>query len=358
MWRIGIKPVLENGMAGRNALLSRDEFREQVFERDQHTCVFCPAPAADAHHIIERRLWPDGGYYLDNGASVCAAHHIECETTARSVEEVRAACGIRRTLIPPHLYPDQLYDKWGNPVLVNGQRLKGELFFDASVQKVLAQGGVLGLFTDWVKYPRTHHLPWSPGVHEDDRILSSLTAFDGQRVVLTLKMDGENSSLYSDYTHARSVDSRGHPSRAWLKQFWSGFCGDIPQGWRVCGENLYAQHSIAYADLPTYFMGFSVWNDRNICLSWEETLEWFALLGITPVPVLYDGPFDEKRIRRACEGIDIRHNEGAVLRLARSFGYGEFKEAVGKYVRAGHIQTVKHWMHGQRVQPNGLAMRA
>ena len=43
-------------------LLTRDEFRRQVFERDGNKCVFCDRPAKDAHHIIERRLWPDAGY--------------------------------------------------------------------------------------------------------------------------------------------------------------------------------------------------------------------------------------------------------------------------------------------------------
>src|SRR3546814_5336655 len=67
-------------------LLTRTAFREGVFARDENRCVFCPLPAEDAHHIIERRLWPDGGYYLDNGASVCRDHHIRCETTEISVE--------------------------------------------------------------------------------------------------------------------------------------------------------------------------------------------------------------------------------------------------------------------------------
>lgn len=62
-------------------LLTRDAFREGVFARDGNCCVFCGRPAVDAHHILERRLWPDGGYYLNNGASVCAEHHMLCETT-------------------------------------------------------------------------------------------------------------------------------------------------------------------------------------------------------------------------------------------------------------------------------------
>lgn len=335
-------------------LLTRDEFRASVFSRDKHTCVFCDAPAADAHHIIERRLWPDGGYYIDNGASVCSAHHMQCEQTILSVDDVRSACGITRIIVPPHLYADQSYDKWGNPVLTNGQRLKGELFFDESVQKVLSQGNVLSLFSNYVKYPRTHHLPWSDAVNSDDRIIESLSAFVGKRVIVTEKMDGENTTLYRDYTHARSVDGRSHPSRNWVKQFWSGLSANIPDGWRVCGENLYAKHSIHYTDLSTYFMGFSVWNDRNVCLSWDDTCEWLDLLNIVSVPVLYDGIFDEGTIKQLWSEKDWNNREGYVLRVADAISYGEFRHVVGKFVRKGHVQTVKHWMHGQRIEPNLL----
>ena len=77
-------------------LLTRDQFREGVFARDHHKCVFCDKPAVDAHHIMERRLWPDSGYYLNNGASVCAEHHMKCESTEISLEQVRDACGITK----------------------------------------------------------------------------------------------------------------------------------------------------------------------------------------------------------------------------------------------------------------------
>lgn len=334
--------------------LTRDKFREEVFHRDNNTCVFCDSPAADAHHILERRLWPDGGYYLDNGASVCEEHHLQCERTVISVESVREACGITRPVIPPHLYPDQQYDKWGNPILANGTRLAGELFFDESVQKVLAQGNVLDQFSKYVKYPRTHHLPWSPGIHSDDRIMRSLNHFEGKRVIVTEKMDGENTTLYRDYTHARSVDGRSHPSRNWVKQFWSTFAGDIPEGWRICGENLFAKHSIHYRNLPTYFMGFSIWNERNICLDWDSTQQWFELLGIQSVPVIYDGIYDESTIKKLWNNDFREECEGYVIRLAENLHYGEFKDKVGKFVREGHIQTVQHWMHGQPIEPNKL----
>lgn len=335
-------------------LLSRDEFRESVFERDGHQCVFCSKPAQDAHHIIERRLWPDGGYYLANGASVCGKHHMMCETTELSVEAVREACGITKPIVPPHLYDDHVYDKWGNPVLPNGTRLRGDLFFDESVQKALKQGNKLDLFVHWVKYPRTYHLPWSENIHNDDRMIETLSGFEGQEVIVTEKMDGENTTMYSDHLHARSVDSRNHPSRNWVKNFWSGFAHDIPEHWRICGENLYAEHSISYEALESYFLGFSIWNERNECLSWDDTLTWFELFGITPVEVLYRGPWDEQLIKNLWDGDRWNQSEGYLVRVADSFSYNQFRYKVAKFVRKDHVQTIKHWMHGQAVVPNRM----
>lgn len=130
-----------------DVLLSRDEYREAVFTRDGYRCVICGVPAVDAHRILERKLWPDGGYFLGNGASVCGDCHLKAESTEISCDELRQRCGIERVLLPPQLHgdADQSYDKWGNPILPNGQRLRGKLFDDEGVQKVLAP--VLHLFT-------------------------------------------------------------------------------------------------------------------------------------------------------------------------------------------------------------------
>lgn len=48
------------------------------------------------------------------------------------------------------------------------------------------------------KYPRTPHLPWSPGATKDDVRCINTEIFTGKRVVITEKMDGENTTLYSD----------------------------------------------------------------------------------------------------------------------------------------------------------------
>lgn len=193
---------------------------------------------------------------------------------------------------------------------------------------------------DRIKYPRTYHVPWSPSPSKDDKVLKDMSSFENQQVIITMKMDGENTTLYRDYIHARSLDYEPHESRTWVKTFWSQICGDIPENFRICGENLYAKHSIHYDNLPTYFMGFSIWDKLN-CLSWDETIEYFELLGIQHVPVLYDGIFDIEKIKNL--KIDFEKDEGYVIRLKQSFEYKDFKKSVAKYVRKNHVTSDTHW---------------
>lgn len=208
--------------------------------------------------------------------------------------------------------------------------------------------------TQHIKYPKTNHLPWSLAVSSDDRVLHDLSNFYGKRVIVTKKMDGENCSAYKDHIHARSLDSRGGVDRDWVKQFWSTICADIPVGWRICGENLWAVHSIEYTDLPSYFLGFSMWDENNMRLSWDDTLSYFSLLGITPVPVIYDGIWDENEIRKLEKSLDFEKDEGYVVSLAEKFSYNDFYKSVAKFVRKNHVQTDSHWRSTNTFKQNGL----
>lgn len=331
-------------------LLTRQEFKDHVFRRDNFTCAFCSKPAQDAHHIIERKLWSDGGYYIENGVSVCEEHHLACERTDISVEDIIKTCNIKR-ILPPGFDPKYIYDKWGNIILHNDeQRLKGPLFQDSSVQKILKEH--LHKFKDYVKYPRTYHLPWSEGISSDDKVLKGLP-FESKNVVVTIKMDGENTTLYHDYMHARSLDSKHHPSRNWMKNFHASIKQDIPKNFRLCGENLYAKHSIYYDSLPSYFLGFSIWED-NYCLPWEDTLEWFQLLNISPVPEMYRGIFQPEHIKNKWKEF-ASENEGYVVRLEEGFHYNEFSTSVAKFVRKNHVQTTEHWTQ-EIIIPNKVAL--
>jgi hypothetical protein len=215
------RPPVQHMTAKPPRLLDRDDFRDAVLKRDG-ACVICGRPAGqgwrlDAHHIMERRLFlhPDeaGGYFMANGATLCdngslESCHLQAEATLLTCEVIREKAGITDVLLPRNLYADQRYDKWGNAYLANGQRAKGPLFFDDSVAKILAAGGVLTDFTDRVKHPRTSHLPWSEGATEDDEFIPALRELAGAEVIATVKLDGEQTTCYTDYLHSRSVDGR------------------------------------------------------------------------------------------------------------------------------------------------------
>ena len=139
-----------------------------------------------------------------------------------------------------------------------------------------------------------------------------------------------------------------------VKSVWGQIAHDIPEGWRVCGENLYATHSIHYENLTSFLYIFSIWNERNECLSWDDTEEWSALLGLTTVPVLYRGVYDEQKIRGLYDpNRQPDPMEGYVVRLASSFPFVDFRRSVMKYVRKSHLNTDKHWPHSRKV-PNKL----
>ncbi|AZM48906.1 kinase [Streptomyces sp. WAC 06738] len=205
-----------------------------------------------------------------------------------------------------------------------------------------------------VHYPRTPHLPWSPGAASDDVRAGDLAGLRGREVVVTEKLDGENTTLYADGLHARSPDSAHHPSRAWVKGLQGRIGGEIPPGWRVCGENVFARHSLAYEDLESWFYGFSVW-DGDRCLDWDRTVRFLRRLGVPVPPVLWRGVFDERALRAL--RLDIARQEGYVVRAVEGFGLGEFGQRVAKWVRRGHVQTGTHWMHAA-VVANGLGPKA
>jgi len=125
------------------------------------------------------------------------------------------------------------------------------------------------------KYGRTFHYPFSPGTASDDRInhgyWEDVSAIE--KIVHTEKLDGENTCLNQYGVFARShVAPTVHP--------WDDL-GDL----EIFGENLYAIHSIRYANLEHHFYVFGV-RVLDQWLSWEEVQFYAALLDFPTVPEL------------------------------------------------------------------------
>ena len=205
------------------------------------------------------------------------------------------------------------------------------------------------------KYPRTFHLSWSPGLSNDDKKLASESIFYGNQVVVTEKLDGENTGHTSKGCHARSLYSSDHPSRHWVKALNARIKNDIPEGWHFFGENVFAEHSIYYDRLTSFFYLFMIVDDKQECLSWKDTKEWADLLSLRVPPVIYEGIWDEEKIKACYTGVsafgDVQ--EGYVVRNSKAFLLDEFKDNYGKYVRENHVTTDDFWM--KTWKPNKLA---
>lgn len=209
------------------------------------------------------------------------------------------------------------------------------------------------------KYPSTKHLPFSPEKHRDDDYHPNIDFFEGKQVVLTEKMDGENLTVYSDGKyHARSIETPYHPSRTFAGKFAGRIAHKLPEGWRLCAENIYAKHSIKYNDLRSFVQVFSIWNQNNEALSWEKTKEWCDLLDIVHVPEIWSGEFNYENIKESfthqklCQKQD-REVEGYVMRTLDGFSFDDFELHLTKFVRPNHVQTDEHWLQ-KDVEPNEL----
>lgn len=212
---------------------------------------------------------------------------------------------------------------------------------------------------EYIKYPRTFHLWNSEALANDDKFIESLDGLVGQDVVVTEKMDGENTTMTCERCYARSLDSVSHFTRDWVRSFWATIQHELPLGWRFCGENLYARHAIAYDNLPSFFIGFSIWDESNTALPWDDAVSYMTMLGITPAPVIYRGVFDLDAIHSAF--LQYRSNlgrevEGYVVRRSGPIPHEQFGMWAAKWVRRGHVQGDSHWMYGgKQIETNKLA---
>jgi hypothetical protein len=210
------------------------------------------------------------------------------------------------------------------------------------------------------KYNRTMHLPWSKGATNDDKITDSISSLLGKPIVITEKIDGSNTSLEFDGCFARTHSSApSHPSFDGLKSLHAAVKYKIPQGLQLFGEWVFAQHSIHYSELPSYFLLFNVRSltPSPIWLSWEEVELWADEIGMPTVPLLFQGVISsEKELQDITESFMIQEScyggirEGVVVRVKSEFLDNEFSQCVMKCVRANHVQTSEHWKNQEIIK--------
>ena len=207
-----------------------------------------------------------------------------------------------------------------------------------------------------MKYPRTYHLPYSPGATKDDKKLQGdwFKNYIGSEIVITAKLDGENIHMTKKDCYARSD---GAPTRSpWSRNIWDPSDGlylkirnYISENETIFGENLYGEHSIHYNKLTDYFHLFAA-NDGENWYSWDDVKMLADIMNIPHVPELWRGIiYNESDLQKLVEKYvhesewygDVR--EGVVIRRADSFPIEDFSKYVCKWVRPNHVTTGEHW---------------
>lgn len=122
-------------------LFDRHMFSMLVLNRLDGRCVVCGEPAVDAHHLIDRSLFDDGGYYLENGVGLCSECHLLAEYCVIDPDDLREMADMDVVLLPGDFDGCRRYDKWGNVIGDDGARHPGPLFHEERVQKSLRQRG-------------------------------------------------------------------------------------------------------------------------------------------------------------------------------------------------------------------------
>lgn len=215
------------------------------------------------------------------------------------------------------------------------------------------------------KYPTTFHLPFSPGITNEDSVINehdiNNMSFikkesdeeNNDLIIITEKIDGGNCCIKNGQIYART---HSKPTIHWsfgrIKEIYEQQikCYDIDH-LEIYGENMTCTHSITYNNLISPFYLFGIYNTiAKKWLSWKQIEYYAKLFNIPTVPVVYIGPklsiTDlKKMIIKESKLISRLSNdvlpEGFVVRLFDEFT--TFNTNIAKYVRKDHIQTTDSW---------------
>lgn len=207
------------------------------------------------------------------------------------------------------------------------------------------------------KYPRTYHLPFSPGVQSDDKIIRDIKPFIGREVTVTEKADGGCTILSQGEAWSRAS---GNPAtegwfamvrkwHAWKTSTWD-------PNTSLYGEDLYGIHAIDYGEIPenNTFRPFNLLQDGKWS-SYDHRIKVIEGLEMVPVPLVFRGVFNSEKQLSTFLANEIKKPsrltnagssiEGFVIQSVDEFAFEDFSYNVCKYVRANHVQSNTHWRY-------------
>lgn len=209
------------------------------------------------------------------------------------------------------------------------------------------------------RFPHTPHLTWlGDGEPRDDKVLSSREMRDllAGDVVVEEKLDGANLGFSVSADGKLQAQNRSHylaasytgqfsRLRTWVPAHEEQLIDALGQNLIAFGEWCAARHSLTYEHLPDWWLIFDVY-DRNEQRFWSTSRrnQWAANLGLSTVPMLYQGKHSLSSLKRDlnafCSAYSIGSLEGVVVRSESD----AWLEAKAKLVRADFTQSIEsHW---------------
>lgn len=218
------------------------------------------------------------------------------------------------------------------------------------------------------KFPSTPHIAWlSARPVRGDKVLApaEVTEFLAHDVLIEEKIDGANLGISIKPDGSMSFQNRGNRLegkltgqwerlRGWAAEHAIGLRDHLPHEHVLFGEWCYARHTIAYDDLPDWFLGFDIY-DTITRRFWatERRDSLLRQMGIYSVPQVARGRFtlsDLRRMLDAPSSLGSAPREGIYLRQERN----GWLVTRAKLVRPEFVQQIaEHWSKGP-IQPNRL----
>jgi len=208
------------------------------------------------------------------------------------------------------------------------------------------------------KFPSTPHLVWlGDNQPREDKVLSPTQAgaFLNGPIIVEEKVDGANIGISFSTAGELKIQNRGQyldpcgygqfkAIWSWARRIEDALFDVLSDSLILFGEWCYAQHSVHYADLPDWFLGFDVF-DRKDGIFWvvQKRNELLKELGLVPVTEMARGIMTHDHLLgllKTESTYGTKCIEGLYLR--REFN-GQLKQRA-KIINATFTQEItEHW---------------
>ena len=208
------------------------------------------------------------------------------------------------------------------------------------------------------KFPRTRHIFNVGGATVDDRILDTGecdTFMKEDDVFIAEKVDGAQLGISIDENYKIMIQNRSHYVNSkshsqfekldkWVIDHKEALFQILDQDTILFGEWLYAKHSIAYNNLPDYFMAFDLYNKKKkLFYNRDKLVEALKDTNVHYVREMYRGKIKDKNHLLKMIEQNSDYTDGRVEGIYLKIFENDYVKARCKLVRNDFICGNEHW---------------